>query len=47
MDGKSERSFANGGGWLEGNSPSVSAKSQRDTGFDIRPESSWTLTLGR
>lgn len=47
MDEKSKRSFANGNGWLVGISPSASAKSQRDSGFDIRPESSWTVTLGR
>jgi hypothetical protein len=35
-----DRSYTNG------NAPDVIRKSQRDTGFDIRSETHWALTIG-
>lgn len=43
-----KRSFANGNAasHANGDSPDATGKQQRDSGWNIRPESSWTLTLG-
>jgi hypothetical protein len=39
-----EKSMNNGNSFANGNAPDVVRKTQRDSGFAIRPESSWTLS---